>query len=60
MCDRDIATVAYKLALPPHLTRIHDVFHVLLLQKANVGPSRVLPQVTLEVKKDLTMEEKQL
>jgi len=36
-----IGLVAYKLALPPYLAKIHDVFHVLLLRKANVDPSRV-------------------
>jgi len=53
-----IGLVAYKLALPPYLAKIHDVFHVLLLRKANVDLSRVLLQISWEVKEDLTIEVK--
>ena len=45
--------VAYNLALPPYLAKIHDVYHVLLLRKADVNPSRVLLQISWEVKEDL-------
>jgi len=38
------------------LAKVHNVFHVSLLRKADVDPSRVLPQVPVEVKKDLTLE----
>jgi len=38
------------------LAKVHNVFHVSLLRKADVNPSRVLPQVPVEVKKDLTLE----
>jgi hypothetical protein len=34
------------------------VFHVSLLQKAEIDPSWVLPQVPLEVKEDLTLKVK--
>jgi len=34
------------------------VFHVSLSRKAKVDPSRVLPQVPIEVKGDLTLETK--
>jgi len=53
-----IGQVAYKLALPPYLAKIYDLFHVSLLRKADINPSRVLPQVSWEVKKDLTMDVK--
>jgi len=53
-----IGSVAYRLALPPYLNKIHDVFHVLMLRKAEVDPSRVLPQVSLEIVEDLTLEVK--
>jgi hypothetical protein len=29
-----IGPVAYRLTMPPHLAKIHDVFHVSLLRKA--------------------------
>jgi len=53
-----IGHVAYKLALPPHLPKIHDVFYVSLLRKAEVDPSRVLPQIPLEIDENLTLEMK--
>jgi hypothetical protein len=38
-----IGTVAYQILLPPHLDRIHNVFHVSMLWKANLDPARILP-----------------
>ena len=38
-----IGPVAYRLELPVYLDKIHNVFHVSLLQKAKMDPSRVLP-----------------
>ena len=46
------------MKLPAHLKKIHNVFHVSLLWKAEVDPSRVLPLVPMEVKEDLTLETK--
>jgi len=37
-----IGTVAYRILLPPHLDRIHNVFHVSMLQKADLDPTRIL------------------
>ena len=51
-----IGPVAYRLKLPAHLEKIHNVFHVSLLWKAEVDPSRVLPPIPMEVKEDLTLE----
>jgi len=49
-----VGPVAYKVDLPPQLAKVHDVFHVSLLRKADVDPARILPQV--EVQEDLTLE----
>jgi hypothetical protein len=38
------------------LAKVHNVFHVSLLRKADADPTRVLPQVPVEVKEDLTLE----
>ena len=38
------------------MAKVHNILHVSLLQKADVDPSRVLPQVLVEVKEDLTLE----
>lgn len=50
--------VVYRLELPLYLDKIHNVFHVSLLRKAKVDPSRVLPPVPFKVKKDLKLETK--
>jgi hypothetical protein len=51
-----IGPVAYEINLPSQLAKVQNVFHVSLLRKADVDPSRVLPQVPVEVKEDLTLE----
>jgi len=45
-----IGPVAYEINLPSQLAKVHNVFYVSLLRKADVDPSRVLPQVPVEVK----------
>jgi hypothetical protein len=47
-----IEKVAYKLELPPELTRVHPVFHVSQLQKCVVVEKRVLAQA-LDVQETL-------
>ena len=37
-----IGPVAYRLALPPELLGIHDVFHVSMLRRYRSDPSHVL------------------
>ena len=51
-----IGMVAYRVLLPPHLDRIHNVFHASMLRKANLDPTRILPHISMEVREDLTME----
>nr|XP_009787887.1 PREDICTED: uncharacterized protein K02A2.6-like [Nicotiana sylvestris] len=53
-----IGLVAYKLALPPELGKMHNVFHVSMLRKYRSDPSHVLPIEFIEVNPDLTYEEK--
>ena len=37
-----IGTVAYRLALPPSMTGVHEVFHVSMLQKYTPDPAHVV------------------
>ena len=37
-----VGPVAYKLKLPPELSRIHDTFHVSMLRKYILDPSHVI------------------
>jgi len=54
--QKHIGPVAYEIILPSQLAKVHNVFHVSLLRKADIDPWRVLPQVPVEVKEDLTLE----
>ncbi|XP_049346706.1 uncharacterized protein LOC125811249 [Solanum verrucosum] len=45
-----VGPVAYKLALPPELDKIHNVFHVSMLRRYRSDPSYVLPVESIEVK----------
>ena len=53
-----IGEVAYRLRLPPELARIHDVFHVSMLRKYIADPSHVLRDQLVELKEDLTYEDR--
>ncbi|XP_059623149.1 uncharacterized protein LOC132266310 [Cornus florida] len=52
-----IGEVAYKLALPPHLDRFHDVFHVSILRKYELDPSHILLWTYVIIDEDVTYEE---
>ena len=49
--------VAYRLALPPDLEKIHNVFHVSMLRRYRLDPSHVVFSETIELRLDLTYEE---
>ena len=49
--------MAYRLALPPELAKLHDVFHVSMLQKYRSDESHILPVQEIQVKKDLLYDE---
>ena len=44
-----IGKVAYKLALPPELSLVHNVFHVSMLSKYISDPSHVLEHELIEI-----------
>ena len=52
-----IGSRAYRLSLPPELARIHDVFHVSLLKKSQIDPSKILHHVPVSLNTNLTYEE---
>ena len=52
-----VCEVAYKLALPPSLASVHNVFHVLMLKKYIQNSSHVLSYKQLELGSDLSYEE---
>ena len=52
-----VGPVAYKLKLPPELSRIHDTFHVSMLRKYIPDPSHVLRKQPVQLKENLTYEE---
>ncbi|KAF2299625.1 hypothetical protein GH714_000546 [Hevea brasiliensis] len=52
-----VGPFAYRLALPPELEKIHNIFHVSMLRRYRSDPSHVLPVEEIEVNPDLTYEE---
>ena len=52
-----IGKVAYRLALPPSLSSVHDVFHVSMLRKYVQNPSHVLSYEPLKLSSDLSYKE---
>ncbi|XP_058219425.1 uncharacterized protein LOC131329998 [Rhododendron vialii] len=52
-----IGEVAYRLALPPRLLGVHDVFHVSMLQKYEPDLSHILEWSTLELEADASYGE---
>ena len=53
-----IGGVAYRLALPPSLARVHNVFHISQLRKYVADPTHILPAKQYEVEEDLTHPER--
>ena len=52
-----VGPVAYRLALPPELAKLHDVFHVSMLQRYHYDPSHILPVQDIQVQEDFTFDE---
>ncbi|CAJ2644645.1 unnamed protein product [Trifolium pratense] len=51
-----VGKVAYRIALPPSLANLHDVFHVSQLRKYVRDPSHVIESDDVQVRDDLTVE----
>ena len=52
-----VGEVAYRLVLPPDLSRIHPVFHMSMLRKYIPDPSHVLQPQIVKLSEDLSYEE---
>ena len=52
-----VGTVAYRLALPPSMSGVHEVFHVSMLRRYTLDPAHVVDWGKIEVDMDETFEE---
>ncbi|KAK6123724.1 hypothetical protein DH2020_042538 [Rehmannia glutinosa] len=52
-----VGDLAYRLALPPQFTSVHNVFHVSMLRKYVHDPSHIINYSGLEINRDLSYEE---
>ena len=52
-----VGTVAYRLALPPNMSGVHEVFHVSMLLRYTPDPAHVVDWGEIEVDTDMTFEE---
>ena len=51
-----VGKVAYRIALPPFLSKIHDVLHVSQLRKYVPDPSHVIREDDVQLKDNLTFD----
>ena len=52
-----VGVVAYRLALPPELSHVHDVFHVSMLRKCQPEPEAVVQWFDVPIQYDASYEE---
>ena len=52
-----VGPVAYRLALPMELAKLHDVFHVSMLRRYRSDASHILPVQDIQVQEDFTFDE---
>ena len=52
-----VGVVGYRLALPPSLSSVHEVFHVFMLRKYTLDPTHIVDWGDLVVDADGTFEE---
>ena len=55
-----VGPLAYRLALPPELSQIHNVFHVSMLRRYRSDPNHILQAHPLELKDDLSYEKESI
>ena len=51
-----VGIVAYRLALPPNLSGVHEVFHVSMLRKYTIDPAHVVDWGEIDVDTKGTFE----
>ena len=54
---KKVGAIAYRLALPPSLSGVHEVFHVSMLRKYTPNPAHVVDWGELSIDADGTFEE---
>ena len=52
-----VGPMAYRLALPPELAKLHNVFHVSMLRRYYSDESHILPVLEIKVQEDLSYDE---
>ncbi|KAG8481101.1 hypothetical protein CXB51_025847 [Gossypium anomalum] len=52
-----VGPLAYRLALPIELKKIHNVFHVSMLRRYRSDPSHIISQTEVEIQSDMTYGE---
>jgi len=53
-----VGSLAYRLALPPQLSGVHNVFHVSMLRRYVPDPQHVVDYQAIEIREDATYEER--
>ena len=51
-----VGSVAYRVALPPSMSKVHNVFHILILRKYVFYLSHVVELEPIQISEDLTYE----
>ena len=51
-----VGPMAYRLALPPELAKLHDVFHVSMLRRYRFDESHILLVQEIQVQEDLSYD----
>ena len=52
-----VGPIAYRLAVPLELAKLHDVFHVSMLHRYRSDTSHILPVQDIQVQEDFTFSE---